>query len=90
MSLESVAAAALAAAPGEWREITVALADEFDWVPPVVIARLVRRSALTLALTTGQNPEHDDVLHEARERLLRATMAILGAVNADAEQLDGP
>lgn len=55
---------------------------EFDWVPGLVVARVVRRSAVTLALVTCQVPAAAEVAAEARERLSRATSALLVDVRA--------
>jgi hypothetical protein len=60
-------------------QVASSLVQEFDWLPAVVIIRVVRRAAVTLALVTGEEPDPQAVGVEARERLARASLAVMEA-----------
>src|SRR4051812_17172526 len=61
--------------------VVVELCGEYEWLAAVVVARVVRRTAITLALVLPEPPTAEQIRAEAGERLLRATAALQNAIN---------
>jgi hypothetical protein len=61
--------------------VVVELCGDYEWLPAVVVARVVRRAAVTLALVLPEPPTAEQIRAEAGERLRRATVALQKSIN---------
>jgi hypothetical protein len=69
--------------------VVVELCGEYDWLPAVLVARVVRRAAVTLALVLPEPPTAEQIRAEAGERLARATAALQSAIRTMPAQPNG-